>query len=164
MKRIKPFIFIFAPTIIGCIRNLVYLKIYSIPIINNIFYYGFPVLMLCFWFWVGGTFAQSKMNALASVLLGNLMGIVSLLLFVWQYYLIPDDQKNLFLASLSQTFSSTIHIFYARIAILFEPVKNVTSIVTVSAAQIMGLILMMATFTVGYYYKINKIKKNTILC
>lgn len=98
-KKFYLLILICAPSIIGYLYNLFYpIWILSISIINYIFLYGFPVLMVYFWFWVGGQFALNNIKIFASVLIGNLIGIVSLFVYFWQYVLIPDNQMNPFLA------------------------------------------------------------------
>ncbi len=160
LKKIYLLIIIFAPLIIGYLHNMVTILILSIhiPIIFDIYWYGSPVLMAYFWFWVGGKFAQRNIKIFASVLLGNFVGIVSIFVYLWQFVLIPDNQRNIFLASTSMYFSSTISIFIPKFAYLFEPDKNHIGMVTLNAVQIMGLLLMIIMFTAGYYYKKNKTK------
>ncbi len=155
-KKFYLLIYIVAPSVLGYLHNLFYLKGISIPIINYIYMYALPFLMVYFWFWVGGQFAQNKIKVFPSVLVGNLVGIVSLLVYFWQFALIPDNQMNLFLASKSQHFSSLVSIYVARIAVLFEPDKNVIGSVSFYAMQIIGLVLMIIVFTAGYFYKIKR--------
>ncbi|MDF2544210.1 MAG: hypothetical protein K0S47_3928 [Herbinix sp.] len=157
-KKIYLPIFSFAPLIFGYLHNWMISYIINIPIIFFIYWYVFPVLMALFWFWVGGKFAQSNVKIFISVLLGNLVGIISLLVYFWQYFLISDSNRNITLAPLSLMFSSTISIFIARLAYLFQPNKNVIdSLSMLSTIQIMGLMLMIIIFTIGYYYKKRKI-------
>jgi hypothetical protein len=152
-KRIYPIFFIFVPSIIGYLHNIFTPLILSIPTYFSLYWYGSAILIAYFWFWVGGKFAQSSMKILASVLIGNLLGIVSLFVYLWQYLLIPETHRNHYLATSSQYFSDTISVFIGKLAYLFEPNKNVIGMVTYTAIQILGLLLMIIIFTIGFKFK-----------
>ena len=66
-------------------------------------------------------------------------------------FLHSDDTRNLFLAGLSQCFTASGPIFLtARIAILFEPQKNVIGQASATAMQVIGAVLMIFIFAAGY--------------
>lgn len=50
-------------------------------------------------------------------------------------------------------YSSTISVFIAKLGRIFEPNKNVTGIMTLSAIQVLGLLFMIIIFTLGFYNK-----------
>ncbi len=166
-KKIYLLIFAFTPLIIGYLHNLIYrpllLQLLRIPIINLIIWYGIPILVAYFWFWVGGKFAQSNIKILVSIILGNYMGIICLGIYFWQFNYTSANLRNSFLASSSLFFSSNVGVFVTHLAYLFEPDKTHIGMVTLNAIQILGLVLMIILFTAGYIYKKYKIKSSKIV-
>lgn len=140
---------IFVPTIIGYIYNM----LLRIPILGMLLFYISPLLMIVFWFKVGGKFGELDKNIFFSVLVGNSLGIVSLLIYFWQFLLLSEERRNLLLAGFSQMFSTGVVMLTAPIAILFEPDKNNIGRTTGTAMQVLGLVLMILVFTMGYLWK-----------
>lgn len=147
MKKITLTLLVLAPPIIGYLYNL----IFSVSLWGFLLYLS-PISLLLFWFWVGWKFAETNMNVYQSVFIGNSLGIVSLIIYLWQFLYVSDEHRNMFLAVFSQGFSSCLSIFTARFAILFEPEKNVIGNATYIATQVLGLLLMATVFTIGYYW------------
>lgn len=112
-----------------------------------------PFTVLLLWFWIGRKFVQTKIPAFYAIFIGNSVGILSLLLYIWQFGFLSDQQRNIFLAGLSQHFSSTIIFLTAKIAVLFQPQKNVIDSTTFTSIQIIGLLVMILTFTAGFFYE-----------
>jgi len=154
-KKLSLIIFVFIPTIIGYFYNILFIPALALA---SFLLYILPVFMLSLWFWVGGRFAQMNVKAVPSILIGNSIGIVSLIVYLWQFSLVSEGHRNLTLTGLSQAFSASIGIYIARLAILIQPEKNFVGHVTITIMQILGLILMIIVFTIGYYF--NKKKKD----
>ena len=131
-----------------------------IPSFETFLFYVLPVVLLSFWFWVGGKFAQRNIKAFLAILIGNSIGIVSLLMYLWQFVLVSSANRSLYLAGFSQAFSGGLVSFTTRFAILFEPEKNVFGQTTEIATQALGLLFMLIVFTLGYYLKKRKRKVN----
>jgi hypothetical protein len=114
--------------------------------------------MLSLWFWVGGKFAKMKIKAFPSILIGNSIGIVSLIVYLWQFFIVSEVHRNLTLAGLSQAFSASTGMHIIRLAILIQPEKYAIDRTTVTIIQILGLILMIIIFTIGYYFNKRKVR------
>lgn len=80
--------------------------------------------------------------------------------YFWQFIYMSDSQRLPRIASLSLMFSSNISIAIAKLGRLFEPNKNVIGMVTKSAIQIMGLLLMIIVFSLGFYHKKRSLDMN----
>ena len=156
MKRACCFLFPLTPTLIGYIYNLILIPLLSVPFLFSLVFYVLPFAMLFYWFWAGRKYAQAKGSALISILIGNSIGILSLLLYIWQFVLLSDQQRNLFLAGLSQYFSSPIVFLTMKVAVLFESQKYAIGSTTAVATQIIGLFVMLVVFAVGIFYEKRK--------
>ncbi len=118
------------------------------------------IATLIFWFILGRAYVK-VWRYLPGVLIGNAVGFLSLLIYLWQFLLFGDDQRSLFLAGLSQMFSaSTSDLMTARIAILFEPSPTAITQVSFTAMQILGLLVMILIFTAGYIEGAIKERRN----
>jgi hypothetical protein len=153
-------IFAFIPAIVGYLYNFFLIQLLKIPSLITFLFYILPILILSFWFWVGGKFAQRNVKVFPAILIGNSIGIVSLLLYLWQFVFVSSDSRSLYLAGFSQDFSAGLSFFTARFAILFEPEKNVIGQATAIGIQVLGLLFMLIVFTLGYYLKKRKLRVN----
>ncbi|MDQ0300322.1 putative neutral ceramidase superfamily lipid hydrolase [Salibacterium salarium] len=81
-----------------------------------------------FWFWVGMTLANLKMSNVKSFLFGNSIWIVSILLFVWQFLLLDDSNRNMLIAAISQYYMSSFIWFGSQLSLAFSNVLNGTTI------------------------------------
>lgn len=131
------------PIIAGYILNLTLL----IPVIGMILYYLIPFLTMGFWLYLGKLYSETTWHIVPALLIGNAAGILSLLLYVWQFFWHSGDTRTLFLAALSQMFAASGPTFLtAKIAILFEPQANVFGQTTITAINIIGVGLMVLIF------------------
>jgi len=152
MKKPYLIFFVFIPTLIGYFYNILF-----IPALASFLFYILPIFMLYLWFWVGGKFAQMNIKAFPSILIGNSLGIVSLIIYFWQFSIVAEGQRNLTLAGLSQAFSASLGMYIVNLALLIQPEKNVVGHTTIALIQVLGLILMILIFTIGYYLNKRKI-------
>ncbi|MCB2290750.1 hypothetical protein LGK97_13470 [Clostridium sp. CS001] len=152
-KKLSVIIFMFIPTTIGYFYNILFT-----PTLASFLFYILPIFMFFLWFWVGGKFAQMNIKVLPSILVGNSIGIVSLIVYLWQFGLVSEAHRSLTLAGLSQMFSASTGMYIVRIAILIQPERNVVGHSTNTIIQILGLILMIIIFTIGYYFNKRKVR------
>lgn len=152
MNHVKKFALILLtliPILAGCLINFVIL----VPIIGTLFFYIFPLLVLTFWFWLGGQYAKTDWKALPAILIGSASGILSLALYLWQFVGQNAESRNLFLAGLSQMYSLSTPVYLvARVAVLFETRPDDMGQTTAIAMQILSLILMIAVFSAGFFW------------
>lgn len=158
MKKVYYFLFAFVPTLIGYIYSIFIIKILSIPFLGSLIFYLLPFTVLLLWFWVGRKFVQTKTTAFCAILIGNSVGILSLLLYVWQFIILSDQQRIFFLAGLSQHFSSIVGLLTAKVAVFFEPQKGVVGLVIMTGIQVIGLIVMVLVFAAGFFYEKRKVR------
>lgn len=144
MKKILLLGMAISPILIGLLFNSFVGYLEFIGII-------FSLLMIIYWFWVGTNFAEQIKNPVKAILLANSAGLISLVLFLWQFVLVSDEDRNLILAALSQMFSAPLSFLSARIAILFTP--DGINQKTLLVMQVVGLIIMILVFSAGYVYK-----------
>ena len=74
------------------------------------------------------------------------------------FSLVSEGHRNLTLAALSQAFSASTGMYIVRLAILIQPEKNFVGHSTNTIMQILGLILMIIIFTIGYYFNKRKVR------
>lgn len=135
------------PVIAGYILNSALL----IPGIGMLLFYLIPAAIVVFWFHLGKLYSKTTWHFIPALLIGNAVGILSLLLYIWQFLLLGNDARNIFLAGLSQMFiTSGPTVLTIRIAMLFESQENYTGQTTMTGMQIIGVVLMLFIFAAGY--------------
>jgi len=88
-------------------------------------FYALPLLTTVFWFYFGRQYARSTWKTVPAILIGNATGILSLLVYLWQFLLKTDETRKLALAAASQMFSASVPTYLlGRLAILFETKQN----------------------------------------
>jgi len=142
VKHYKLFILVMLPLFLGWLFNhaIVYLPISGVLMwILNI---GFIV----YWYWVGKKFGQLKLNRLFSFLIGNIIWIISFMLFIWQFIVVDDSNRNFFLAGISQYYILFTIMFPTKLVALFTDVLHSTQIIVTS------YIFMLIIFLIGFIY------------
>jgi hypothetical protein len=120
---------------------------------GTLLFWLMPFVYLIYWFWVGGRFAESIRNPIIAIPFGNIFGIISLLVYMWQFTYLTDTQRNIWLAVFSQVFSAPVLWITGKIAVLFEAESGMITKTSMNVMQISGLILMVLVFTAGYLLK-----------
>ncbi len=157
MKKWVLVLLSFVPVVAGYIVSTVFL----VPEIGIAVYYILPFLTTAFWFYLGIQYARSTWKPIPAVLIAHAAGIVSLLVYVWQFLLETSETRNSVLASASQMYSSSApQLLLARIAILFEPDPNVTGMTSVTALQVISVVYMIVVFCAAMIYEKKRIAKN----
>ena len=152
MKRSMLVLLTLVPVITGYTLNITLL----IPGLGSFLYYFLPCITLLFWFYLGSRYAKSQWNILQSTIIGNGIGFLSLLIYFGQFWWCSNADRNLVLAAFSQNFVATTNLITARFALLFEVEKNTISMISSTAMQIMGLLLMVLIFLAGYVFGKNR--------
>ncbi|ARC86655.1 putative membrane protein [Clostridium argentinense CDC 2741] len=147
-NKSKYIVIILIPLIIGIIINRVnfILQIYStIPWI-------FVIAFIIFWFWAGKVFAKANHNRVESFLIGNSLWGISFLLYIWQFILTSDVNKNFIIAGISQNYIILIVPIATKIMMMF------TDIIDGAIISIVSYILMIIIFSIGFIFE--SVKKN----
>lgn len=143
-----PAVLTIVPVLTGYMLNRTVL----IPGLGTLLYYLLPCVVFVFWFYLGSNYSKSGWNVLQSAMIGNWAGFLSLLLYLWQFLLCDDGSRNLLLSALSQCFASNTILVTAKLALLFESEKNAVTQASITAMQILGLLLMVFIFSAGYAF------------
>jgi hypothetical protein len=144
--KLRLSLMVLAPILFGWLFNYL--------IIIPVLIYISPFLLLGYWFWVGIKFEERIKNPVIAVLLANLGGIASFVLYYWQFIILSDKERNLLLALLSQLFFAPLSYMTAKIVNVFGRTHSVALVM-----QIAGLVLMMVTFYISYIYKRSEAKR-----
>ena len=153
MKKHVLVLLTFVPIIVGYILNLTI----QLPGIGALLYYVLPLLMTVFWFWLGRQFAHTTWRTIPAIIIGNTTGIVSILIFLWQFVLETEETRNMALAGFSQMFSTSAPYFlFSSVALLFESEPNTIGRAFMIALQIISVVYMIAVFCVAILWEKNK--------
>lgn len=153
MKKAKLLLMVLSPILIGFLFNNFLLFI-------PLFIYVAPFLMIVYWFWVGTKFTDHVNNPIKAIVLANSIGIISLILYYWQFVVVADKGRNIILAGFSQLFTLPLSYISSYIVIRFGLIPNGINQSTILAVQVVGLILMIIVFFSGYFYKKNLSKQH----
>lgn len=146
MKKSVLVLLTFVPFIVGHIINISI----RIPVIGMIIFYVLPLLTTVFWFYLGRQYARSTWKIIPALFIGNATGVVSLLIYLWQYLFKTDETRNVVLMSVAQMFSdATPTYLLGRIAILFETQPNyIASSTFMVALNVISFVYMVVVFFV----------------
>lgn len=145
-----------SPVIIGYLYNLLVL----VPGLGSLLFWCVPFLLLIYWFCVGRKFAVGINNPVIAIIIGNIFGIISVLIYYWEFIILTDVQRNLWLAGFSQCFSATISPITSKIGILFETEPYTITQTTINLMQFTGFILMVFIFSIGYFVNYKRLHKS----
>ena len=156
MKKSVLVLLTFVPFIVGHIINISI----RIPVIGMIIFYVLPLLTTVFWFYLGRQYARSTWKIILELFIGNATGVVSLLIYLWQYLFKTDETRNVVLMSVAQMFSdATPTYLLGRIAILFETQPNyIASSTFMVALNVISFVYMVVVFLFGFIWE-KKTKK-----
>ena len=145
----------FIPIIVGYLVNILIM----VPLIGMTGFYTFPILMTICWFFVGKEYAK-RWKTFAAIIIAHALGILSLIIYCWQFLLETDETRNMFLSGISQMFSASTPLYLLGfIARFFESQSNYAGRVSMVALQVISLVYMIIVFCVGMYVEKNKLKK-----
>ncbi|WP_113673943.1 hypothetical protein [Vallitalea guaymasensis] len=156
MRDKRLIILIFIPFVFGYLTNLVFL----VPGVGTLTYSLMPFVLLIYWFWVGIQFSKSSIKNVYALIYGNILCVLSLLLYYWQFILLGEEKRSMILASISQMYVSPLSPITARFGIMFEKLPNVLSQTSITAMHTIGTILLVITFLAGFIFE--KIKHSRL--
>lgn len=110
------------------------------------------IIFAVFWFWVGKRLSKLGENNIKSFIIGNSIWLLSFLLYLWQFVLLNDESRNMFLALISQHYMLSFIWSGTKLTLLFSNVLHGTTITIVSYLS------MLLVFTLGFI--VGKIGKN----
>jgi len=146
MKKNRLILLIFVPILAGYLVNILVV----VPVVGMLLFYGLPLLISVFWFGLGRQYVRSGWRPIPAIAFANAPGVVSLLLYLWQFVLETDETRNMFLAGLSQMFSASTPLYlFGRLAMLFESQPNYAGRTTFVAMQVIALVYMIVVFAAG---------------
>jgi len=149
MKKSILIFLTFVPLIVGYVINITL----TIPGIGMVIFYVVPLAVLVFWFYLGSLYSKATWKAIPSVLIGSATGILSLILYLWQFLGQNSETRNMALAGISQLYSAATPIYlFGKFAMLFESQPNYIGQTTMVAVQVIAVILMFVIFTAGYFW------------
>ena len=143
MKKYVLIILTFVPILAGWLINVTL----SVPLLGMVFFYGLPLLVLVFWFWLGGRYAEMDWGAFPAILIGSATGILSLIIYLWQFVGLDEASRNVGLAVWSLMYSTGTlgHLFGVVVTLFFR------SQAASHAMQVICLALMIIIFSFGFF-------------
>ena len=143
MKKYILIILTLVPILAGWLINVTLL----VPVLGELMFYVFPILVLVFWFRLGGWYAQTDWATLPAILTGNAMGILSIAIYMWQFVALDEVSRNVGLAFWSQMYSiGTLGYFLGGIVTLFFRSQAASH-----TMQVICLASMIAVFSFGFF-------------
>lgn len=139
----KMLIWILIPFIYGFLSNTFALIIP--PLLSQ-------MIFAVFWFWVGLSLSNWSGNKMKDFILGNSIWLLSFLLYIWQFVLLNDESRNMFLALISQYYMLPFIWSGTTLSLSFSDVLDGTSITIIS------YLAMLFVFTLGFI--VGVVKKN----
>lgn len=140
-----------SPIVIG----FFYYVVIQLPVIGTIWMYAAPFTVLYYWGWVATVFRSHFQNFLKAIVWMNILGVVSYVLYIWQYALVEEGAQIPVLAVLSQLYTVSLGFITMWIGILLDGKSSIdTETLSVTASVItetIALLLMIAASVIGYF-------------
>lgn len=148
-----------SPIVIG----FFYYVMIQLPIIGTIWMYAAPFTVLYYWGWVATIFRSRFKSLLKTMLCMNALGIVTYVLYIWQYAFIEEGAQIPVLALLSQLYTVSLGFITTWIGVLIdgsgslnvEMMSVTASVITETAA----ILFMIAASVIGYFVGKSQEKK-----
>ncbi|GAA0349514.1 hypothetical protein [Bacillus horti] len=151
IKKYRLFLYILLPFVLSFLINSFIELIVPVYIL---LIWPLCISFVIYWFWVGKQFAKVKFNKIKSFIIGNVWWGISVGLYYWQFIILDDSNRNLFLAALSQYYALFILPIAHRIIALFSNVFDFTQSI------ILSYIIMIVIFTLGFVFQLVRMKIN----
>ena len=149
MKKTVLVLLTFVPFVVGYAINL----LLAVPVLGAVLYFVLPFVALGFWFYLGNLYSKTNWKALPSILISSATGILSLVLYIWQFLIESDATRNMFFAALSQMYSTSTPMYlFGGLARLFESQPNYAGRASFLALQVIAVVLMIVIFSGGYFW------------
>lgn len=157
MKKSVLILLTLVPVAVGYLVNHLLL----VPGIGMIAFYVLPILTTVFWFWLARQYARTAWHPLASMAIGNAVGILSLAVYLWQFLLESDETRNFFLAVASQMYTAAAPSWiFGRFAILFESQPNTIGRASMVSMEVLAVVYMLLVFVCGYVWERRNLRRD----
>ncbi|MEJ8302778.1 hypothetical protein [Saccharibacillus sacchari] len=144
-EKRKIWIWLLIPFLYGALVSFVPMIIYPVAA---------QIVFGAFWLWVGMRFALLSGNSLKNFAWGNSLWLISFLLFLWQFILTDDANRNMAIAAVSQNYMLSFLTSGVWIYRLSE-----TDSIDATPIMTLAYIVMVVVFAIGFVW--GKIKKKT---
>lgn len=155
ITKYKLILLIIFPLVVSLISNLLLTigtntdsSIFLYITTSLLYIWGFVAIV--FWFYVGMQFGNTGISKMKSFLLGNSLWMISLLLYIWQFILLEDEKKNLFIAGLSQDYALGFVGVSGKIIGLFTNTIDGNKVIMISH------LIMLLVFAIGFLFAVKK--------
>ncbi|PWM63251.1 MAG: hypothetical protein DBX91_00880 [Subdoligranulum variabile] len=139
----------FVPVAVGALVNVTL----ALPGIGSVLFVVLPLLTTVFWAWLGARYGKSAWKPLPALLIGNAVGIVSLLVYLWQYLLVPAAAQNLALVTAAQLFLDAAPLYLlGHLAVLFEAQPQTVGTASMVAMHVLSFVYMAVVFGLGFLW------------
>ncbi|MBK3496494.1 hypothetical protein JFL43_16840 [Viridibacillus sp. YIM B01967] len=132
MKYILGIILIAVPGIYGYLGNTLIIPLY--PMIAQIFF-------VVYWLWIGYIIGRLSKNQLQGFLFGNSLWIISLLLFIWQFMLTDNVDRNVHIAAIPQYYILSFAWLASKLSSIFFSINGTTIIIVAYVCMLFIFIL-----------------------
>lgn len=150
MKKRSLLLLTLVPLAVGYLRNLAL----PVPGLGFALYYALPLAATAVWFWLGRRFVREGWKPVPALLTANAMGLVHLLLYLWQNLLVPAEARVPALTALFSAFTSAAPGYLlAPIAISFEAEPNTISMASSVALTVLSVLYMLLVFLAGSLFE-----------
>ncbi len=109
--------------------------------------YAWGFVAIFFWFYVGTQFGKLDIPKVKSFILGNSFWMISFILYIWQFVLLNGEERNSFIAVMSQNYNLGFVFISSRIINLF------TNSIHSNTVMIFSYLIMLIVFSIGFIYK-----------
>lgn len=149
--KYKLILLLIVPFVVSLIINLLVIiganiDSYILLSITTLLLYIWGFAAIFFWFYVGMQFGNTGLSKMKSFLLGNSLWMISLLLYIWQFILLKDAKRNLFIAGLSQDYALGFVGVSSKIMGFFTNTIDGDTIIMISH------LIMLLVFAIGFLY------------
>ncbi len=145
-EKRKMWIWLLIPFLYGAL-SFVFIQIVP-PLIAQI-------VMGAFWLWVGMQFARLGGSSIRNFVWGNSLWLISFLLFLWQFVLLNDENRNMAIASISQNYMLAFILSGVWMYKISDP-----SVFHSTTAILLAYLVMFAVFVIGFVW--GKVKKSRL--
>ena len=143
MKKYILILLTLVPILAGWLINVTLL----VPVLGELMFYVFPILVLVFWFRLGSRYAETDWAAFPAILIGNATGLLSVIIYLWQFAGLDEASRNVSLAVWSQMYSAgTLGYFWGGVVTLFFRSRAASY-----AMQVVCLASMIVVFSLGFF-------------
>lgn len=101
---------------------------------------------LFFWFYVGKRFGDLDVSKVKSIVLGNSLWFISLLLYIWQFILLDYTKRNSFISGISQHYN----LGFVRVSSIITDIF--TNTIDTKMVIMVSYLIMLIVFTIGFIY------------